>query len=151
MKKIIVWPVLASLLLLNSCGGGGGDVAFGPDSGSSSGAAGGDTTSALNGGSSWRITAAVAQDGCGERIAAVEQTFIIDGDAVDTGIITLTGSNNAGAFSAGFSESNGECERSYQLEISDLSSSSSAVTLSAQSNCAGSICENKWIGTALRQ
>ena len=151
MIKLINFIALALLITVSACGGGGGDYSFGPDSGSSDSGANGDTSPTLSGGSTWKVTAEVAQDGCGERIAAVEQTFTIDGDVIDTGLITLTGTNTAGAFSAGFSESNGECERSYQIEISDLNASNGDVSLSTQSNCGGTICENKWIGSAQRQ
>lgn len=149
MKNRYIWKSLTLILILNGCGGGGGDVNFGPDNGSSGGSSSGGA--GLSGGNSWKITAAVAQDGCRERIADVNQTFTIDGDTIATGAVTITGSSSGGAFSAGFSESNGDCDRSYQIEISDINSSTSEVSLSAQASCGGAVCENKWIGTAVRQ
>lgn len=151
MKKLPAYLAFAFIFSLASCGGGGGDISFGPGSGSNAGDSGGVSGGTVSGGSTLRVSAAVAQTSCTERISNVDQTFKVDGNLIDTGIVTLNGTRSGSTLSAGFSESNGDCVRTYQIEIADANSSNSDVTLSAHSNCAGSECETQWLGSAQAQ
>ena len=119
-----------------ACGGGGG----GGDGSSGGGNAG-------VSGTNWVTHADVVQNNCNERIAAVDQTFTVGSSTVYTGIVSAPSTNNDGTIEFGYEESNGDCTRTYTGQISP-SGSSADVSLSAKSNCAGVICENKWAGVA---
>lgn len=124
----------AAVFSLAGCGGGGG--------GSSDGSGG------VTGGGTWKVEASVTSDTCGERISNVTQNFTIDGNLVDTGIVTLTGIDQGNGLTVGFSEANGDCQRTYEATFSDLSSSPSPVTMTSKSACASVTCESAWTGTA---
>ena len=134
--------ILGISVLVVSCSGGGGS-----SDGSSS--SGGDTVSS---GSTWLVKADVSSDTCGERIAAVNQPFIIDvngGSAVvDTSIVKLQGTVSGGGITVGFDETNGNCNRSYTATFSDVTGSISTVQLVNHSNCGGQECQSEWTGTA---
>ena len=148
MSKVWKYAAIVAVCAATACGGGGGtDTNDGSsdssDSSSSSGLAG-----------TWKARAEVAQDGCHERIARVDQTFVVkEGDGsviVDTSIVKIAGTSDGDSFTASFEEVNGDCVRDYQIDFSDVQETTASVTLSARSNCSGSICENKWVGTATR-
>lgn len=126
--------------------GGGDNNNNSSDSGQSSGGG--------NLGGAWKATAAVAQDGCGERISPVTQTFSVNdlGSSVEvnTGILTLSAPLEGDGFTLGFQESNGECNRSYTAKFSQMSSGTASVNFSVLSTCNGRTCEDKWSGTATR-
>lgn len=96
----------------------------------------------------WKAMASVISDSCAERIANVEQTFLIDGSSVDTGIVVVPRTNTESGFSFGFSETNGDCERSYLGEFTEVTGSTAKISLTSTSRCASKNCESKWSGTA---
>ena len=123
-------------ILAAGCGGGGGG-------GSSSGGGG-------VGGTTYRVQAAVQSDSCGERLAPVNQLFTIDGNTVDTSLVTLTGESVGGGVHTTFTETNGDCTRTYEATLTDISSASLNAELLARTQCGSSTCETRWrgIGTA---
>lgn len=140
-SHLLVLIFLASFTACSGGGGGGDDSGGNPDPVDGSAA-------------QWKVSAEIAQDGCGERIADVNQTFAVSDSGnsvtVNTGVVTVTGTNTDNGFTTGFSETNGTCSRSYTAEFIYTSSTTASVNLVSNSNCAGVICENKWLGTATR-
>ena len=97
----------------------------------------------------WLAQAAVTKDGCGERIAPVQQTLTLGDSAsglvVDTGLVVMPAQQEGDRISFSFQEQSGECVRTYGGE---LNTATQAVEFSSLSNCGGSACENTWAGTA---
>jgi hypothetical protein len=134
--------ILPAILLINACSGGGGG------SSSTSSGSGASTISTTLNGAQWQALAAITKNGCGERISSVRQIFAIDGDLVNTGIVTVPLTSTAEGFSFGFDEANGGCSRSYLGEFSNVSSGTANVKFTSTSSCNGRVCENEWVGTA---
>ena len=125
------------------CGSSSNDVNLGGGSG------GGESGAGV-----WDVRAAVATDGCGERISDVRQTFTINDDGndvvVDTDLVTINAVKEGAGFIAGFEESNGNCNRSYEVIFSEIGATTANVQLIAKANCSGQVCQNKWTGTATK-
>ncbi len=117
--------------LLSNCGGGGGSDATG-------------------GGSSGRqllVTANVVSDNCGERLAAVRQIFtILGGGQLDTSIFTVPISSDGGTISASYSDTNGECQRSYTVVLEGADNTTGQAQLTSRTNCGSISCETRWLG-----
>ena len=147
MKLILT---IFTVLALSSCSSGGGSDSGSNDDNSN----GGNSGSNSNKTAKWEVVAGISQDGCGERIDDVNQTFTVvdtgNGILVNSGLIDIAGLETSDGFTVGFQEANGSCSRSYSAEFSNVSSSSATVNLSATSNCNGSVCVNKWTGTATK-
>ncbi len=122
---------------LTACSGGGG----GGDGKVSLGGAGGDR---------WTVLAGVSKNGCGERIADVHQTFITSSGAINTSLATVPVTESGSGFEFSYSETSGDCTRTYTGHFSDVSGGVANVELVSDSTCAGQSCQNKWIGTATR-
>lgn len=136
LKKLFVASLLITALI--SCGGGGGGSSSGGD------------------GNTWRVQANVTQNGCGERIAAVNQKFVIntDGDTalIDTSIATAQGTSDGDTVVAGYSEAKGDCTRSHQIDINGLGNDAAQVILTSSTQCLNGVnCVNTWTGTATRE
>ena len=130
--------LLASSFLIVGCGGSGG---------SSNGAGSGGVSNSQSG-PAWEILADISANGCKERISAVRQRVVLDGDTIGTGIISVPTSSTSNGFTFGFSDSIGSCNRNYTGEFSNVNGSTANVKLVSQSNCGGAVCENQWTGTA---
>lgn len=137
MRRLKV-PLIILLACAGCQSGGSGDSVDSPDP--------------ITGAEKWLAQANVSSDTCGERIAPVRQTFLIDSNGatatVDTSIIKLSGPVDGDNLTVGFEETNGECVRSYTAAFTGLSSPTAAVHFTSHSNCGGSVCQSEWIGTA---
>lgn len=139
---------ILTVLALSACSSGGG------------GSDDGDTPSKPSSGNSdnktakWAVVAGISQDGCGERIDDVTQTFTVTdtGDTlvVNSGLLDVTAGETPTGFVAGFQEANGDCTRAYSAEFSNVTDLTANVSLSTTSTCNAAVCVNKWIGTATR-
>jgi hypothetical protein len=138
--KNILFSLVAALIL-TSCGGGGGG-----GTGSFPGGGGGDA---------WLIQAAISQNGCGDRIAPVNQEMIIQTSGatskVDTSIAIATGTNEGGNIVAGYAEAYSGCTRTHTIDIKGLNGGNPEVFLVSETSCDdGQNCVNNWTGTATR-
>src|SRR6187402_3207868 len=148
----VLWISLI-LVGFSSCGGGGGggDGVIDRDDDSGQDTGGGPVSGEV---SVWNAQAAVAVDGCGERIHSVTQTFTVvrNGDTVtvnDT-LVPLSGIATDDGFNAGFDAVSGECRREYDVQFSAMTDTTAVVRFTVRSTCGVSICQNEWIGTATR-
>ncbi len=123
---------VAVTIALASCGGGGGGD-------------GTDDRGAV-GGSHYLVEANVVRDSCGERLSNVRQVFTVNGDLVDTSLVTVQGVEADGGVQASYSESNGDCTRTYQFTLANLGANGSA-TLLSHTQCGATVCETEWQGT----
>jgi len=139
---------ILTVLALSACSGGGGgsddaDTPSKPSSGNSN-----------NKTAKWSVVAGISQDGCGERIDDVNQTFTVTDTGnslvVNSGLLDVTAGETETGFIAGFQESNGDCTRSYSAEFSNIGDLTANVSLSVTSTCNSAVCVNKWIGTATK-
>ena len=152
MNRVSKYSLVFACLLFASCSGGGG----GDESGSSDGGSSNDGGSGVVTGSArtWRVTAPVTTDGCGERIAAVNQLFDVtqDGDTVtvDDTLVTLSGPATSDGFTVGFSGVSGDCVRDYAATFSNMTDLSANVHMTVTSKCGASVCEKclGWDGRA---
>lgn len=130
------------LALLVSCGGGGG--------GNSGGAGGGGSSL---GGQQYLVTAQVSRDSCGERLSNVQQYFTVGdsagGTVVDTTFTQYAVAEQGNSLSGSFSETNGDCTRTYSFQLSGLGSSNGTAVLLSHTSCPTGECETEWQGTAL--
>ena len=144
MKYIISIIAIAGMV---SCSGGGSSSSSSNSGGSSSG-------SSSDKSATWKVVAGVSQDGCGERIADVTQTFtVVDSGedvVVNTGIADTTAVDNGDGFTSSYSDQSGSCIRNYVAQFTGVTSTSANVALTLTSTCGTSVCENKWLGTATR-
>lgn len=146
LKRNIIFSI-GVIAFSVACGGGGGNGTEDPSGPAVDG------TSGKSG--VWFARAAVAQNGCGERIAPVTQRFgVTEGNGtviVDTTVVRIAGVTTSDGLTASFQESNGDCVRDYEIVFSNVTDSVSTVNLTSRSSCAGQVCENKWSGTATKE
>jgi|GEM_PF-6187048 len=137
------FALITSTLMLG-CGGGGGDSSDGST----------DPNPPVNGVSHWKISADVSRDGCGERIAEVNQTVTMtqqgDSLSVDTTIVEVGATPTTNGFVFGFEETNGDCTRNYNTQFSYLTDTTADVSITVASNCRGISCQDEWAGTAVK-
>ena len=138
--KLSIKSIIGSFLALavSSCGGGGG---------------GGDSASPGHSGQQWSVKAFVTSDNCGERISDVQQPFFISGSGnsvvIDTSIVKIPGVSSGSGFSGAFQESNGDCQRTYTVNFSDVGSTAN-VELVSQTQCPSVSCESRWNGEGVK-
>lgn len=125
--------ILGVVGFLAACGGGGDDDG-GVEQGDGSG-------------TPYRVEANVTRDSCGERLSNVNQVFTVSGNLVDTSLYTVQAVEGGAGLQGSYSETNGECTRTYQF---DLSTSGGISTLLAHSECGANICETEWQGVTTR-
>lgn len=128
-RKFFTVSALILTSALASCGGGGG---------------GGSSEGSATGGTNYLVEATVVRDTCGERLSNVHQIFTVNGDVVDTSLSTVQGVSAGNGVQGSYSESNGECTRTYQF---DLGGNGGAATLISHTQCGASACETEWQGT----
>ncbi len=153
-KSTFLLVSFALALFATGCGSGSTELGGssgddGEDSGDDSGGGG-----VSSGSTKWLVNAPVAQDGCGERIANVRQTFDVDisgtSATVDSSIISVTGTTTSSGFKAGYAVGGGDCVTEFTVEFSDVSDTSANVNLEAKTDCEAVGCTNRWSGTATR-
>jgi hypothetical protein len=133
LRSFVTTLALVSLSFsLGSCGGGGG----------------GSTSGSSSSGRQLLVTANVLSDSCGERLAGVRQIFTVLGNGeLDTSIFTVPVSSDGGTISASYSDTNGDCQRSYTVTLDGADSSAGQAELTARTNCGSVSCETRWVGT----
>ncbi len=128
MKSIILLTGILTCLAFSACNGGSSDGGLLDNSGESK---------------VYLVEANVVSDNCGERVAPVRQFFTLEGSTLDTSIIKLGIQEIDGVLQGGFSESNGDCAREY-----DIAWTGAEISLFSRSVCGSFTCETKWQGTA---
>lgn len=136
----------AASVLLSGCSGGGGGGGATGGSGSGGGTSGGTTVGGT--GEPLLVQAGVTSDTCGERLSDVTQVFRLNGTTLDTSIVSFAMTDVGGSLRGGFSESNGDCVRTYQVTMASTGASTYSVGLSSESSCGSVHCKTTWQGTA---
>jgi hypothetical protein len=123
---------------LSACGGGSGGS--------------GDGGAVIGGsGDQWLTLANISKNGCGDRITDVRQTFIVGNGVVNTSLVTIPAVETDSGFDFAFTESNGDCTRTYTAHFTNVSGSTANVELISDSACLTQTCQNTWTGTATKQ
>lgn len=153
--KILFSFLSVLLCCLTACGGTDDiSIATGDDQPKTAGSA--STTNTENsaplsdGARILHVRAPVSSDSCNERISSVDQQFVVNtgasGATIDTSLVTVPAVVSNDTVTAKFSDTNGECTRTYSIQFDAVSGSTTTATLAFESTCGSRTCKSTWEG-----
>jgi len=134
-SKLQKAALLIAISFLSACGGGSNN---------------GELRAVGGSGEQWHVLANISKNGCGERISNVEQTFTVSSDRVNTSLSTVPIIPTGSGFDFSYSDTNGDCQRTYSGHFSNISGNTATVELISDSACSTVTCQNTWSGTATK-